>query len=98
MANNRSKDKKMKGTDEVEIKNFYEYWQNRGMTLENLKKQFQMRKLTPKPNTPIIELIAELITYDRKKEKKQGVASVQNVQSRGGARGSHVIQIVYPSP
>jgi hypothetical protein len=97
-AEDFSKDKKMKGTDEVKIDNFYKYWQNKGMTLENLKKQFEMRKLTPKPNTPIIELIAELITYDRKKRGMQGIASVQEIQPGGKAQTRSVIQILYPSP
>ena len=88
-------DKKMSGSIQVKIDNFYDFWKNKGMTIDNLAKQFTLRKLTPKAGATGIELIADLITHDRKQNRMKGVASVQAIQPGGGARTRSVIQIVY---
>ncbi len=71
------------------------FGKNKGMNLDNLAKQFTLRKLTPKTGATRIGLIADLITYDRKQNNMKGVASVREIQPGGGARTRSVIQIVY---
>ena len=71
------------------------YWTNQGMSKDNLKKQFGLRKMKyiDKSN---IELIADLITYDRQKNKMDGVALVQDVKTGKQGSSRKVIQIIYP--
>ena len=92
-----SVDKKMTGLREDKIEDYLKYWTNQGMSKDNLKKQFGLHKMkyVDKSN---IELIADLITHDRQRKGYAGIASVQNVDTKGKqGPAKKVIQIIYPS-
>ena len=77
----------------VNINNYFDYWEGRlHKSKDNIKVQFDKRPGLKFDNNKVsIDLIAELMNYDRRKKGMEGIATVQKV-----GRGK-IIQIIYPS-
>jgi hypothetical protein len=79
------------------IDDYIKYWKNKIRDKPGYEIQFTRRGLTYDNNKSIPELIAELVTYDRRLKKIDGIASVQDVYTKGKqGPAKKVIHIIYP--
>jgi hypothetical protein len=79
------------------IDDYLKYWKNKIRDKPGYEIQFTRRGLTYDNGKNIPELIAELVTYDRRLKGIDGIASVQDVYTKGTqGPAKKVIHIIYP--